>query len=238
MPSAADLLIMEDGQHRLIMIFDPPWNPQLAWLWFLRIAASRKWGPTILEVILGLLLKPQRIPIVFASIENDWKLCFCAVSGAGISSPCTAFLANFSPSFHSRQLLMRALNWCCEGCMVSTLPFRWHAAPPFFFLFFIPRELIHWRLKMAPRFIRKPFPLPEVTQGHYSAAIIMAADRVTACCDLCTSKSQGVSWLTHAAVLIAWSQLMGLFQCHLSKAGTAHRSNLGLPPGQSATPQQ
>lgn len=72
LPSAADLPIMVDGQCRLITIFDPPWKPQLAWLWFPRIAASLKWGgPPALEVILGLLLKPQRIPIVFASIGND-----------------------------------------------------------------------------------------------------------------------------------------------------------------------
>ena len=99
LPSVADLPIMVDGQCRLITIFDPPWNPQLAWLWFPRIAASLKWGgPAALEVILGLLLKPQRIPIVFASIGNDWRLCFCAVSGAGISSNCAALLANFVPS--------------------------------------------------------------------------------------------------------------------------------------------
>lgn len=71
LPSAADLLIMVDGQCRLITIFDPPRNPQFAWLWFPCIAASLKWGPAVLEVILGLLLKPQCIPIVFASIGND-----------------------------------------------------------------------------------------------------------------------------------------------------------------------
>ena len=72
LPSAADFLIMVDGQCRLIMIFDLPWNPLLAWLWFSRITATLKWGgPAALEVILGLLLKPQRIPIVFASIGND-----------------------------------------------------------------------------------------------------------------------------------------------------------------------
>lgn len=72
LPSAADLPIMVDGQCRLITIFDPPWDPQLAWLWFPCIAATLKWrGPAALEVILGLLLKPRRIPIVFASIGND-----------------------------------------------------------------------------------------------------------------------------------------------------------------------
>lgn len=34
LPSVVDLLIMVDGQCRLITIFDPPRNPQLAWLWF------------------------------------------------------------------------------------------------------------------------------------------------------------------------------------------------------------
>lgn len=71
LPLAADLLIMVDGQCRLITIFDPPWNPQFAWLWFPRVAASLKRSPDVLEVILGLLLKPQCIPIVFASIGND-----------------------------------------------------------------------------------------------------------------------------------------------------------------------
>lgn len=99
LPSAADLPIIVDGQCRLITIFDPPWYPQLAWLWFPCIAAMLKWGgPAALEVILGLLLKPQHIPIVFASIGNDWRLCFCAVSGVGISSNCAALLANFVPS--------------------------------------------------------------------------------------------------------------------------------------------
>lgn len=135
LPLAADLLIMVDGQCRLITIFDPPRNPPLAWLWFPRIAASPKWGPAVLEVILGLLLKPQCIPIVFASIGNDWRLCFCAVSGAGILSNCAALLANFSPSFHSSQLLMRALIWCCWGCMVSTLAFLWLTIQIFFFMF-------------------------------------------------------------------------------------------------------
>lgn len=102
----------------------------------------------------------------------------------------------------------------------------------------IPRESVQWRPSMAPWFIRKPFGLSEVKQGHYSAAIMMAVDRAIACCDLGTSKSQGVQWLTNAAVLIARSQLMDFWQCHLSGAGTAHRPNLGLPPGRSATPQQ
>lgn len=41
----------------------------------------------------GLLLKPRRIPIVFvffASIENDWRLCFCAVGLGRLSTLCLA----------------------------------------------------------------------------------------------------------------------------------------------------
>lgn len=59
----------------------------------------------------GLLLKPQRIPIVFvffASIENDWRPCFCA-AGLGWLSRALLALANFSPCFLGSQILMRAL---------------------------------------------------------------------------------------------------------------------------------
>lgn len=97
------------------------------------------------------------------------------------------------------------------------------------FFFWIPCELIQWRPKMASRFIRKPFPLPEVKQGHYSAAITTAADGVVARRVLCTSKRQGVQWLTDAAVLIARSQLMGFVavssQRGPSKLGGCHQGD-------------
>lgn len=44
------------------------------------------------------------------------------------------------------------------------------------------------------------FSLSEVKQRHYSAAIMMAVDRVTASCDLGPSRGGGVQRLTNAAV--------------------------------------
>lgn len=52
----------------------------------------------------GLLLKPRRIPIVFvffASIENDWRLCFCAVGLGWLSTllPCLASIGQLLTLF-------------------------------------------------------------------------------------------------------------------------------------------
>lgn len=130
----------------------------------------------------GLLLKPQRIPIVFvsfASIENDWRPCFCAVGLGWLSTLllCLAGTGQLLTLFPWQPASDESFNLTllkAEQFQLST----GHDSEPFFPLFLFPHELAAcWATSLKSCVFLSVW---KQTLEHCSAVITLAVDRVLA----------------------------------------------------------
>lgn len=131
----------------------------------------------------SLLLKLRRIPIVFvffASIENDWRPCFCAVGLRWLSTflPCLASAGQLLTQFLWQPDSDESFNLTllkAERFQLST----GHDSEAFFLpLLLFPHELTAcWATSLKSAvFLSVWKPKPE----HYSAVIAPVVDRVLA----------------------------------------------------------